>query len=180
MLLMQMSSPIEAKTLASRILLFLSASSAYLIFSYYTCDLTARMTMGPTQSPIHSFRDVLDLDYTVLTYVGSSHEELLATSLKGTPMKEYYDLRMKNKPKEDYHYGNTYEDGFEKIMNNPKILIFATASNAERDRRVAALKISDSVKGQECDSPILRNHLVVCDLRPNGSTMSKQAPIQQH
>jgi hypothetical protein len=94
-------------------------------------------------------------------------------------MKEYYDLRMKNKPKEEYHYG-ILEEGFEKIMNNPKTLIFATASNAERDSMVAALKISDSVKGQERNSLMLRNHLILCDLRPNGYTMSQQASIQQH
>jgi hypothetical protein len=179
MLLLQFSCPIKASTLTTRILLFLSASSAYLLFSYYSCDLTARMTMGPTQSPINSFRDVLDRGYTVLIYVGSSNEELLATALKGTSMKEYYDLRMKNRPKEEYHYGVLVE-GLEKIVNNPKTLIFAVASTAERDSRVVALKISDSVKGQGRDSLILLNHLVLCNLRSDGSTMSQQAAIQLH
>jgi hypothetical protein len=78
-------------------------------------------------------------------------------------MKEYYDLGMKNRPKEEYHYGILVE-GFEKIVNNPMTLIFAVSSTAERDIRVVALKISDSVKGQGRDSPILLNHLVLCNL----------------
>ncbi len=50
--LIQMGYSVVAFSLSSRILLFASGLMAYLVFSYYTCDLTARMTSGPPDIPI--------------------------------------------------------------------------------------------------------------------------------
>ncbi len=52
LLVMQLSYDICARTLSSKILFLATALMAYLIYTYYTSDLTARMTSGPPPTSI--------------------------------------------------------------------------------------------------------------------------------
>ena len=51
----------------------------YLLFAYFSCDLTARMTTGPMELNIKSFEDAVSLGYTVLVQRGTVEEDYLRT-----------------------------------------------------------------------------------------------------
>ena len=57
------------KKLSGKILFVTCCSFAYLIFTYYTSDLTARITSGPPQNAINSLRDVIRLGYQVSKHI---------------------------------------------------------------------------------------------------------------
>jgi hypothetical protein len=46
-----------------------------IIFTYYTSDLTARMTSGPPSTPIRSFQDVLERKYKVIVEDSTSNHD---------------------------------------------------------------------------------------------------------
>ncbi len=52
LLVLQLSYGIAMVSLSSRLAFLFAAFMAYLVFTYYTCDLTARMTSGPAPSAI--------------------------------------------------------------------------------------------------------------------------------
>ena len=60
---------IEAVELPPRILFFLTGVGTYVIFAYYTADLTARMTSGPGKSAVKSFNDAFEARHTSFTVI---------------------------------------------------------------------------------------------------------------
>ena len=97
-MIMQLTYEVGVKSASARILFYITSVSAYLLFAYYTCDLTARMTSGPAPVPIRSFRDVIDRDYRVVVRGSTSNHEFLKTAREGTPMHEYYYNYMDGNP----------------------------------------------------------------------------------
>ena len=55
----------SAVGLASRIVLLVSALELMMVFIYYECDITAKMTSKPANLPIKSFNEVEELGYKV-------------------------------------------------------------------------------------------------------------------
>ena len=83
-LLLQIGYELPTRGIASKALLLIAALSLTMIFTYYTSDLTAKMTASPKEPNINSFEDVERLGYQVvgqgpgyLTYsiIGSAPEE---------------------------------------------------------------------------------------------------------
>ena len=66
MLLMQLTYQITGTAISTRIILYTASVSLFLIYAYFACDLTARMTAGPAAIPIQSFQDVLNEGYQVV------------------------------------------------------------------------------------------------------------------
>ncbi len=66
MQVLQLGANLNAEAKSTKLLFINISFFAYLIFTYYTCDLTARMTSGPPGNPIKSLNDVLNLGYQVL------------------------------------------------------------------------------------------------------------------
>ena len=64
-LFIQIGYDLPPRRTAAKLLLFSSALSYYLVFEYFSCDLTARMTSDPAPLNIRSFQDVIDQDYRV-------------------------------------------------------------------------------------------------------------------
>ena len=67
-LFLQLGSDLSVRGHAARTVLLASAVGLNLIFFYYTCDLTAKMTSAPSKLDINSFQDVKDLGYKVRLY----------------------------------------------------------------------------------------------------------------
>ncbi len=63
---LQISSIVKCSNTSAKMLFCITSAFAYLIFTYYTCDLTARMTSGSPGNPIRSFQDVMDGGYHVV------------------------------------------------------------------------------------------------------------------
>ena len=69
-LFIQIGYDLPPRRTAAKLLLFSSALSYYLVFEYFSCDLTARMTSDPAPLNIRSFQDVIDQDYRVAQNLG--------------------------------------------------------------------------------------------------------------
>ena len=59
-MIMQLTYEVGLRSASARVLFYITSISAYLMFAYYTCDLTARMTSGPAQVPIRSFQGLIN------------------------------------------------------------------------------------------------------------------------
>jgi hypothetical protein len=60
LLLLQIGYDVSASSASAKILILVSSALTWLLFSYYTCDLTARMTSGPPKLSIRNFQHVMD------------------------------------------------------------------------------------------------------------------------
>ena len=124
---------------------FISASlCAYVLFSYWTADLTAGMTTGPRNVPIRNFQDIIDNDYTVITRPSTANSEYLRTALPGTPM-----LKVWNEMKDDeskFHI--KISDALNIIDNDPKTLFWAPDTNILGNTKYERLRIEDAVYTQ--------------------------------
>ena len=73
-LLIQRDYPITKESLSTRVLFVATCISSFVLFSFYTADLTSLMTSGSSPSPIKSFKDAYDLGYDILVLGDSSFE----------------------------------------------------------------------------------------------------------
>ena len=64
-LFLQLGSNLSMRGHAAKAVLLVSAIGLNLVFIYYTCDLTAKMTSSPSKIDISSFQDIKDLGYKV-------------------------------------------------------------------------------------------------------------------
>ena len=93
----------------------------YLLFSYFSCDLTARMTTGPMELDIKSFEDAVALGYTVLVQRGTVEEDYLRTAPAGSAMRWVYDNQIVAEP----HLNN--EELLQRVVREPKTLFYGGA-----------------------------------------------------
>ena len=63
MMLMQLSYNVSIRSTSAKILFMSCSIFAYIIFTFFACDLIAGMTTGPKEVPVKSFQDVLDRGY---------------------------------------------------------------------------------------------------------------------
>ena len=141
MLLMQLSYQISTKAMSTRVIFYTASISLFVIYSYFACDLTARMTAGPAAVPIQSFQDVLEEGYEVVVNPGSSQHRALKDSEPGTPMhKVYYDT-MHDDPNK---FVKNTEDALDRISNSPKTLYWAPKMRIiDKGQLYEALKIDE-------------------------------------
>ena len=125
-LLMQLNYNVTVETVSAKVVLLSASLGLHLIFAYYTSDLTARMTSGPSPVPIRSFQDVLDRNYKVVTRPGTSNHEFLKTAAVGTPMYKFYYGSMHDDPTS---FIPKLGDALAYIQANEKTLLYAPFVN---------------------------------------------------
>ena len=125
-LLMQLNYDVILKTVSAKVIFFAASLGSYLIFEYYTSDLTARMTSGPSPVPIRSFQDVIDRDYKVITRPGTSNHEFLKAAAEGSAMHEFYYGYMHDDPTS---FIPKLGDALAYIQANEKALLYAPEIN---------------------------------------------------
>ena len=121
-LAIQLSYNVIVNSLSARIIYLTGSIIAYFLFSYYECDLTARMTISSEKDDIRNFQDVIDKGYKVLVFHSSSNHEILKNAQKGTAMHKVYWDTMHDYP--DQFVMNNAE-GVTKIFNREKTLYYA-------------------------------------------------------
>ena len=128
-------------------LLSLTASFlTLLIFTYYTTDITAEMTSGPSEIPIRTFEDVVHHDYKVVTGT-PYYEQVLASARPGTAKNKVFNGYFESM--------NDMDDAMKEVVNNPKTLCYATPSSQigqtpsqkALGEQTIALKMDDEVYG---------------------------------
>ena len=75
-LLIQNSYAVETNKMSSRILYLAISASTLVLFAYYTCDMTSRLT-GPPAIPIKSFADVEKYGYKIVVASEGMHAKYL-------------------------------------------------------------------------------------------------------
>ena len=162
--LMQLDCTLTPQQLSTKTLFMTCSFFAYLIFTFYTCDLTARMTSGSADSPIGSFQDVLDRGYQVTVTNSSASEELLKSSPKGSAISTVYLTTMRGNPKA-YMKGGPYS--LARLLKEPKTLYFSSAKRVQGSTKYTALNIKEKIitydgwtfaKGSEL-TPLFNYHL---------------------
>ena len=69
--------------LANRLLVLSICILSFIIFAYYTADLTSLMTSGPKAVTIKSFEEALEADYKFIVWPDTSYETLMKDAPKG-------------------------------------------------------------------------------------------------
>ena len=141
MFLMQLSYQISTKAMSTRVIYYTASISMFAIYSYYACDLTARMTAGPAATPIRNFQDVIDGGYQVVTRPDTSNHRMLRDSEPGTAMNKLYYDTMHDDPDQFYI---KIDDALDRITNSPQTLYWAPVINIiGRGHLYEALKIEE-------------------------------------
>jgi hypothetical protein len=144
LLLFQLTYNIFIRSKSAMILFLLSSLATYIIFSFYTCDLTARMTSGPSDIPIRSFQDVLDRKYKVVVVDGSSNQNFLKTAREGSAMHETYYTAMDENPSA---LVQSNEGGKKETLAREKTLFFVSVLSILGDDQFIALRLTDAIYG---------------------------------
>jgi hypothetical protein len=145
MLLMQLDYGAVIRSLSAKILLCFSALMTYLIFSHFTCDLTARMTSAPSASSIRSFQDVIDRGYTVIVMESTASHGILNSEKKGSAMYTVYHNSMLGNPDS---FVQTTEESLNVPLTRKNTLLFDSTMMVVSNKRYVDLEITDGVNGQ--------------------------------
>ena len=73
----QLGYPLSKNTLTSRVLLLSSCLSSFILYSFYTADLTSLMTSGSKSYSIRSFHDAYEMGVEVALWGGSGIQTLV-------------------------------------------------------------------------------------------------------
>ena len=79
-LLIQLSYHVIVKPVPARTIYLVGSLVAYVLFSYYECDLTAQMTVVGAREDLRSFQDVIDQGYKVVVMESSADHAKLKNS----------------------------------------------------------------------------------------------------
>ena len=99
---------IRVDKVSSRVAIIVFAMNSYILFTYYTCNLTAAMTSTAPSSGIESFEDAISSGYKVVVLDGTAHSErvkdtglnlVLLTPPSGTNPVEHIMSEMSGEPK---------------------------------------------------------------------------------
>jgi hypothetical protein len=89
LIIMQIGYTVLIENFSAKILLLATCATTWIIFTYYTSDLTARMTSGPADIQIKSFPDVKEQDLKVVLMSDTSGHMFLKLSQPGSAMNSF-------------------------------------------------------------------------------------------
>ena len=144
-LFIQIGYELPLRHTSAKLLLFSSALSYYLVFEYFCCDLTARMTSDPAPLNIRSFQDVIDQDYRVVTYGKGLTVFYFKTAPKGSAMRWVYENKML---KDETAIATSFDKLLQMVNDEPKTLLymmFLSYSNEPRWQNLVGLDIEEYV-----------------------------------
>ena len=110
----------------------------YVIFSYYTADLTARMTSGPGKSAVKSFSDAFEGEYSIITKEATATHEFMKTAMPGTAMHKVYYETMDG---DANSFVKNLNEALGVMYSNEKTLFFTTSLNGFLTDRLTFLDI---------------------------------------
>ena len=124
-----------------RMLYLVTGLMTYLVFAYYTTDITSQMThRGSENNPFHSFDDVAYFkDIKIISVKETSWESSLKSSKPGTAKYKVYKDRMEN---HKVWYANT-EDAKDAVLSDPNTYLYAYSTAALSRPGLKALKMQD-------------------------------------
>ena len=146
MILMQLTYNGSIKSASAKVLFFSSSIFAYLIFTFFACDLISGMTAGTKDVPIKNFQDVLDQGYQVITLSSTSNHEFLLSSRKGTAMHNVYWNTIHGN--QDNFFVNL-SNALERVSTQKQTLLWGTDMNIMgKHDMFSVLKLEDGITTQ--------------------------------
>ena len=85
------------RSITGKLLLVLSGFCAFVMYSYYSADLTSQMTVGAPSLKIESFADILELGINVFVWKDSTPALHMSKAEEGTAQAEVRDVPRKTK-----------------------------------------------------------------------------------
>ena len=142
----QMGDQPEGGSAARRILQLTMAILAFMIFVFYTSDITAQMTSTANlANPIASFEDVLqNTDIQVIVVEGSSWAALMKNAKPGTAKLKVYKTTIENN---DAAWYSTIEAAKDAALSNPNTYLYGYSTAAKDTPGLMALRMVDSSPG---------------------------------
>ena len=122
-LMMQLSYELQTKKISSKILLFISGMSMYMLLMMYTADLTTEMTTGPGLHPVNNFDDVIKGDYKVLVKASTGQFEEMKNAVPGSAKHKVYLDQIKDNKK---YQVSGQQQAIEMMNEDDKMLFFYT------------------------------------------------------
>ena len=165
----QMGSHTNSKKLATRLLTFTMSILTLLFFAFYTTDITAEMTSGPSNIPIRTFEDVLHHNYKVIAS-SPYFANILANSKPGSAKFEVYNNHFEMNSDLDESINAIIQDSNSKMLlyTEPSALIPTTPAEKMLTDQLFALKMDNPIVGLTClalqnDSEFLQifNHYIL-------------------
>ena len=141
----QMGSHTNSKKFAPRLLTFTMSILTLFVFAFYTTDITAQMTSGPSDIPIRTFEDVLHHNYKVIART-SYDENTLASSKPGTAKLAVYRNLYEKKKDLSEALNAVIQDSDGKTLFYSPPIVPQTLSDKMLTDKVFPLKMDDSVK----------------------------------
>ena len=132
--------------MARKILHLTMSILTFIIFVFYTSDITAQMTsISNVANPIASFEDVLQLkDIKVISVTASSWASHMRTSKPGTAKYEVYKNMMENN---NEAWFPTIEEAKDAVLSNPNTYLYGYSTAAKSKPGLMALRMFDSSPG---------------------------------
>ena len=119
--LIQMGSHTSTKQNAIRVLTCVISMLTFIWYVFYTTDITANMTSGPSKIPVRNFEDVLHYGYSVIA-ASSYYRKFLGRSKNDSAG---YKVHKKYMEGIDEIIGTT-ADNFKKVVMEPKTLMYGS------------------------------------------------------
>ena len=145
---LQMGSHTNSKKLTPRLLTLTTSTLTLLFFAFYTTDITAKMTSGPSDTPIRTFEDVIHKNYEVITN-NNYFESILASSKPGSAKLQVYNNNfVKFRRERPFH-------AYDIVLQDPdsKILMYANADWIA-SRKPSGEKVADHLKALKMDDSL--------------------------
>ncbi len=142
-MLLQIPYSVQPVSVASKVAHISLACSAYLLFAYYTSDLTSRMT-GPPPPPVKSLKEVMANGQRVVVRVDGGTRDIMKNASKGSDLHTVYQRILKNE------YGGivqNWSQGIEVVQADPNTFYFEIDAVAvlRKDLQLRVLKIKEAL-----------------------------------
>ena len=162
-LAIQLSYNVIVNSTSARIIYLVGSIMAYLLFSYYECDLTARMTTASAKDDIRNFQDVIDKEYKVLVKESSSNHEVLKNAEEGSAMHKVYWDSIHDYPEQ---FVGGHSDALNKIFSREKTLYFApeissVLGEVDRLKKLREVVFERQNPFMTCSSKRMNDYLMV-------------------
>ena len=130
---------------ASRALLLACALALSVIFIYYSCDLTARMTSAPQKISVNSFQDVKDQDFDII-YFGRGLVGAHYLKTGNEVMRWLYKNKIEGN-EDDLRY-TSFGPMVKRAVDEPKTLlywVYHPYTQDETEKKLVALDIQEKI-----------------------------------
>eukprot|EP00095_Tigriopus_kingsejongensis_P002329 maker-scaffold347_size200506-snap-gene-1.27 protein:Tk02329 transcript:maker-scaffold347_size200506-snap-gene-1.27-mRNA-1 annotation:"glutamate receptor delta-2-like" len=158
------------QALSIRMTLFVTSMFAFLIMTFYTADLTSRMTANEVPKTVSSFQDILDQDMELLIWPGTTTYDYIAQSEFGTPQYEIYQRLLS--------FGTlqtnlSYRTMKSLLQSDPKFVHLGTGTGYFVEDEIVSVKVDKHFSGRmmtleeinHIDSVLLPS-ITICSKQP--------------